>query len=232
MAGGDCVSSCLAGETGGAGVCEPCAPGTYKPDQGAQACAPCPAPTSASLEGSTLAAECMCPAGFLDNRGTEYVYVASVGGLSESGVSSAAICAGVGNGVPCAVLASQSHRLRSLVLTPGAGATLRNVTVQVSHLGTVLTLFLCTSDCVLGATVLLEGLPGALFVTVTNAAQVVLARHTRRTASLAPAPSLFTLAQVEQAVLRDGLRAGDALWAPAEGGAVACVVCLQCLACL
>jgi hypothetical protein len=186
----------------------------------------------ASLAGSTLAAACTCPAGLLDNRGTEYVYVASVGGLSESGVSSTAICAGVGSGVPCVVPASPALRLRSLVLTPGAGATLRDVTVQVSHLGTVLTLFLCTSDCVPGATVLLEGLPGALLVTATDAAQIVLARHTRRTTSLAPAPSLFTLAQAEQAVLRDGLRAGDALWAPAEGGAVACVVCLQGLVCL
>jgi len=180
----------------------------------------------------TLVADCTCPAGFLDTRGPAYVYVASVGGLSESGVGSAAICAGVGNGVACEVAASPSHHLRSLVFTPAPGATLRDVTVQVSHLGTVLTLFLCTSDCVPGATVLLEGLPGALFVTATDAAQIVLARHTRRTASFAPAPAGFTHALAEQAVLRDALRVGDALWASADVVAVACVECLQGLACL
>jgi len=137
-----------------------------------------------------------------------------------------------GRPATCSVPASPAHRLHALVLAAADGEELRDVTVLMSHLGTVLTLFLCTIDCVPGAPIALEGLLGTLAITATGYSSATLTRHTRRTAGFSPSPSTFTHAQAEQAVLRHRLRVGDALWASVEGGDVQCVECVQGLVCL
>jgi len=228
--GGSCVSACLAGATGGAGACEPCPAGTFKPEQGPAACTPCPAPTTDSDPGSTLATDCTCHAGFLEDPGSDAVTVLSLGGLSLEDMDSSEACPG--RPATCSVPASPAHRLHALVLAAADGEELRDVTVLVSHLGTVLTLFLCTIDCVPGAPIALEGLLGTLEITATGYSSATLTRHTRRTAAFSPSPNTFTHAQAEQAVLRHRLRVGDALWASVEGGDVQCVECVQGLVCL
>ena len=107
-----------------------CAEGTYKPVAGSAACSACSAPFSALILWLVLASACTCPAGFLDNFSTEYVYVTSVAALSED-LSETVLCAGYGDGVPCAVAADPAQRLRALVLSPAANATLRDVTKGV-----------------------------------------------------------------------------------------------------
>jgi len=52
-----------------------------------------------------LASACTCPAGFIDNYGTQYVYLSSVGALSVTTLNETVLCQGFGDGVPCAVAA-------------------------------------------------------------------------------------------------------------------------------
>ena len=106
------------------------------------------------------------------------------------------------------------------------------MTVRVTHLGSQLTLFACTSDCVADAQINLHGLPGTLVITSISLAFASLTRHTRRTAALSHTPTIFTQAQAEQAVLRHSLRVGDAMWVHMTGGAVSCEQCLQGVVCL
>jgi len=104
--------------------------------------------------------------------------------------------------------------------------------VRVTHLGSQLTLFACTSECVAGTQIHLYGLPGTLVITSSGLAYAWLTQHTRRTAILSHTPSMFTLAQAEQTVLRHALQVGDAMWMSAVGGAVTCEPCLLGAVCL
>jgi len=229
---GSCVALCAAGTTGSAGVCALCAAGKFKPATGSALCTACSAPLSDSDAGAALASECTCPAGLLDNEGTEYVYVTSIGVLSEDDLNSTSICKGHGDGVACVVPANPALRLQALVLYAAANETLRDVTVRVTHLGSQLTLFACTTECVAGTQIHLYGLPGTLVITSSGLAYAWLTRNTRRTSVLSHTPTMFTQAQAEQAVLRHALRVGDAMWMSAAGGAVTCAPCLQGAVCL
>jgi hypothetical protein len=229
---GSCVAVCAAGSTGSAGVCALCAAGKYKPSTGRAACSACLAPFSASLAGSVLAGACTCPAGFIDNYGTEYVYVSSVGALSEDSLNETVSCQGYGDGVPCAVAPDPARRLRSLKLSPVSNATLRDVSVSVSHLGTTLLLYACTIDCELNATISLYGQPGALVIVASNSASATLSRHVRRHVVLSQTPTLISQVQAEEAVLMYNLRAGDVMWVSVSGGPVSCAPCLPGVVCL
>jgi len=187
---------------------------------------------SASLLGSVLASACTCPAGFIDNFGTEYVYVTSVGAPSETDLNTTVLCAGYGDGLPCAVAADPARRLRALVLTPAANAMLRDVTVTVSHRGGSLLLYACTTDCEANATIILHGQPGALVIVASGSASAALSRHVGRTVTLSHTPTFITQAQAEQTVLRYNLRAGDAMWVPLYGGLASCEPCPQGAVCL
>jgi len=232
IANGSCVALCAAGTTGRAGVCAKCAAGKFKPATGTALCTACSAPLSDSDAGAALASECTCPAGLLDNEGTDYVYVTSIGALSEDDLNSTSICEGYGDGVACVVPADPALRLQAIVLYAAANETLREVTVRVTHLGSQLTLFACTSECVAGTQIHLYGLPGTLVITSSGLAYAWLTQHTRRTAILSHTPSMFTLAQAEQTVLRHALQVGDAMWMSAVGGAVTCEPCLLGAVCL
>jgi len=221
-----------AGSSSSAGVCTLCARGTYKPSTGRAACSACLAPFSASLAGLVLASACTCPAGFIDNYGTEYVYVRSVGALSETDLNRTEVCQGYGDGVPCAVTADPARRLRAVVLSAAANATLRDVTVTVRHRGGSLLLYACTTDCEANATINLHGQPGALVIAASGSASAALSRHVGRRAVLSLTPKLISPAQAEAAVLRYGLRAGDAMWVPVTGGAAACELCPPGAVCL
>ena len=223
------MSSCLADETGGAGACEPCLAGTFKHEKGPAECTPCLEPTSDSESGSTLSSDCTCHAGFLEDYGSDYATVLSVGELSPEDMESTKVCPG--RPETCSEPASPAHRLHSLQLTATEGEQVRDVTVRVSHLGTSLTLFLCTLDCVPGAPIGLEGLSGTLTVTAAGHSTMTLTQHTRRTAVFSLSHDTFTHAQAEEAVLRQSLRVSDALWMPTEDGEVSCVPCLQGLVC-
>ena len=228
---GSCVAVCAAGSSGSAGVCPLCAAGTFKAGSGSAACSACLAPFSASLAGSVLASTCTCPAGFFDNFGTEYVYVTSVGELSDT-LNETVLCADYGDGVPCAVAADPARRLRALKLSAAVNATLRDVTVTVSHRGGSLLLYACTTDCERNQSINLHDQPGALVMVASGSASVTLTRHVGRTVQLSLTPALISPAQAEAAVLRYGLRAGDALWVPVTGGAAAYAACPPGLACL
>jgi len=229
---GSCVAVCASGSTGSAGVCTLCLEGTYKPVAGSAACSSCPSPTTASLLGSVLASACTCPAGFLDNYGTEYVYVSSVGALSEATFNETVICQGFGDGVPCAVTPDPARRLRTLVLSQVVYSTLQDVSVSVSHLGTTLLLYACTSDCEFNKTISLHGQPGELVIVASGSASATLSRYVGRNVQLSQVPSLITQQQAERAVLKYNLRAGDAMWVPVSGGAVSCAPCPQGVVCL
>jgi len=228
---GSCVVVCAAGATGSAGVCTLCLEGTYKPVKGSAACSACSAPFSASLRGSVLASACTCPAGFLDNFGTEYVYVTSVGALSDT-LNETVLCAGYGDGVPCAVAADPAQRLRAVVFSPTANATIKDITVRVSYRNSTLLLYACTSDCEANATIHLHRQRGALVITASGSASATLQRHVGRALQLSHTPALITPAQAEAAVLRYNLHAGDAMWIPASGGLASCEPCLPGLACV
>jgi len=117
---GSCVSSCLADETGGAGACEPCLAGTFKHEKGPAECTPCLEPTSDSESGSTLSSDCTCHAGFLEDYGSDYATVLSVGELSPEDMESTKVCPG--RPETCSEPASPAHRLHSLQLTWKGGA--------------------------------------------------------------------------------------------------------------
>jgi len=229
---GSCVAVCESGSTGSRGVCNLCAEGTYKPDAGSAGCSACAAPFSASLLGTVVASACTCPAGFLDNFGTEYVYVTSVGALSETNLDETVLCAGYLDGVPCTVAADPGRRLRALVLATAANATLRDVTVTVSHRGGSLLLFACTTDCERNQTISLHGQPGALVLAASGSASATLQRHVGRTVQFSLSPTLITPALAEMTVLKYGLRAGDAMWVPVTGGAATCEPCPPGAVCL
>ena len=228
---GVCVAVCAAGATGSAGVCTLCATGTYKSVAGSATCSACSAPFSASLSGAVLASACTCPAGFLDNYGTDYVYVSSVGALSEVNLITTVLCANYGDGVPCAVAADPAQRLRAVVFSPAANATIKDITVRVSYRNSTLLLYACTSDCEANATIHLHRQRGALVITASGSASATLQRHVGR-ALQAHTPALITPAQAEAAVLRYNLHAGDAMWIPASGGLASCEPCLPGLACV
>jgi hypothetical protein len=158
--------------------------------------------------------------------------VTSIGALSEDDLNSTSICEGYGDGAACVVPANPALRLQALVLYAAANETLREVTVRVTHLGSQMTLFACTSECVAGTQIHLYGLPGTLVITSSSLANAWLTRNTRRTSVLSHTPTMFTQAQAEQAVLRHALRVGDAMWMSAAGGAVTCAPCLQGAVCL
>jgi len=179
-----------------------------------------------------LASACTCPAGFIDNFGTDYVFVTSVGALSETDLNTTVLCAGYGDGVPCAVAADPARRLRALTLSPAINATLRDVTVTVSHRGGSLLLYACTSDCERNHTINLHGQPGALVIAASGSASAALQRHVGRAVALSHTPALITQAQAQAAVLRYNLRAGDAMWVPVSGGAATCAPCPQGAVCL
>jgi len=168
----------------------------------------------------------------LDNQGTEYVYVTGIGALSEADLNVTTMCEGYGDGVPCVMPANLTLRMRTLVLSAAAGGTLCDVTVRVTRLGSELTLFACTSECVANAQINLHELPGTLVITSRGLASASLTRHTRRTAALSHTHTLITQAQAVQAILRHSLRVGDAMWVSMTGGAVACEPCLQGAVCL
>jgi len=104
-------------------------------------------------------------------------------------------------------------------------------TVRVSHRGSTLLLYACT-DCEPNATIRLYGQRGALVITASGRASATLQRHVGRALQLSHTPALITPAQAEAAVLQYNLRAGDAMWIPASGGAVSCEPCLPGLACM
>ena len=225
VSNGSCVALCAAGSRGSAGVCNLCATGTYKPVTGSAACSACTAPFLASLAGSVLASACTCPAGLLDNQGTEYVYVTSIGALSEADLDVSTMCANYGDGMPCVVAANPALRMRSLRLSAAAGGKLRDVTVQVTRRGSRLTIFACTSECVENSEIKLHGWPGVLIITSSGLGSAVLTRHTRRTAVLSVVPTMITQAEAEKAVLRHDLRVGDAMWVDVQGGPKTCEPC-------
>ena len=155
----------------------------------------------------------------------------SVGALSEATFNETVLCQGFGNGVPCAVAADPARRLRTLVLSQVVNSTLRDVSVSVSHLGTTLVLYACTSDCERNMTIRLHGQPGALVIVASGSASATLSRHVGRNVQLSQVPTLITQQQAEQAVLKYNLRAGDAMWVSVSGGPVSCAPCPQGLVC-
>ena len=110
-----CVALCAAGTTSSAGVCFLCAAGKFKPATGSALCTACTAPLSDSDAGAALASECKCPEGLLDNQGTDYVYVTSIGALSEADLNVTTMCEGYGDGVPCVMPSNPALRMRTLV---------------------------------------------------------------------------------------------------------------------
>jgi len=241
-----CLATCAPGVTrdasGPGGACAVCRAGTYSSSD-RRNCSLCPAPLVVSGAGSTERGNCSCPAGLLDNHGTDYVYVASVGAPGPDDLNVTRVCEGGGGGHEggghhaCVVPADPALRLSSIALTPVANATLRDVTVRVTHLGGALTLYSCTTDCAAGRALPLDGLLGLLSLTATNLAGATLAQHTRRTARFSTRrvrnATAFWHVQAEAVVLRHGLRVGDALWVPATTpGAGSCEPCLQGLASL
>jgi len=160
------------------------------------------------------------------------VYVSSVGALSVTTLNDTVLCQGFGDGVPCAVAADPARRLRALALSPAVDATLRDVTVTVSHLGTSLLLYACTTDCEANATIRLYGQPGALVIAASGSASATLSRHVGRTVTLSHTPTFITQAQAEQTVLKYSLQAGDAMWVPVSGGTASCEPCPRGAVCL
>jgi len=227
--GGECIPTCTPGSTGAATDCQACAAGTFKPEQGPQICTACASPTTASLGGSKVSTDCTCLRGQLDDRGTTYFLVTSVGSLREDTTLSTNLC----SSLPCESPHQASRRLRLLRISPDPSAVLRNVQVSVTYGGTTLLLFSCSSDCAVGASgvleVALEDLRGAVAVQAQGFELMTLEEYSHRSAVFSPVlADESTHREAERMVLTYDMRPGEAVWAT-DGTTATSVQCLPCL---
>ena len=199
--GGSCVSSCLAGETGGRGSCAKCNVGKFKANRGGDACTGCPPPRSASRPGSTNEGSCSCPRKQMGLTPNKFHAIDSVGKFSEQDVQRRVVESGT------VVAADAASRHKQLLVSGMEGASM-----QVYIEGRKI--FECeVRECMQVSRVALFGSAGALLVNVLveggGVPRVELERYTRREVTVTQPPTWWDQAEVERLALSRGMRDGD-----------------------